>query len=347
MAQKFKIALEEIIEWLGEDVVVEGVVAREVTGLATVEAGAAGDLGFLRKGKKAAVLVASGLGVVLVDKGLQGARPAAQTWLRVADPSLALGEISARLLARWRPPFAEGVHPTAVIEADVEIGAGCHVGPLCWLRRGARLAEGVILEGRVTLGEGVRIGARTRLHAGVVVEWDCVIGADCEIHAGAVIGSDGFGYHSDASGHRKLAQVGNVVIEDNVEIGANTCVDRARFASTLVRRGAKVDNMVQIAHNCVIGEHALLCAQVGMAGSADIGNFVVLAGQVGVNGHIKVGDGVIGTAKSGISKTLPPGQVVSGVPAGPHREQLRLQAALRSLPELTARLAALEARLEG
>lgn len=319
--------------------------AGAVRGIADLRTAGPGQLSFLTGGKYAKLLADCAASVVLVPEDQTGEPAQAQLWLHVKDPSVALARICAHIEALLELPPLAGVHPTAVIDASVQLGANVSIGPYCILEAGVELGEGVVLQSHVRVCRGSRIGAKSRLLHGVWVGPRTQIGARCLLHPGAVIGGEGFGFHSNAQGHHKLPQIGNVVLEDDVEVGCNSTIDRARFASTRIGAGTKIDNLVQVGHNCVIGRHCILCAGVGIAGSSELGNFVILAGQVGVNGHIRIGDGVQATGKTGISKDIAPGLVLSGVPAQPRRDELRLQVALRRVPELLARVAELEKRL--
>ncbi|MDP6761641.1 MAG: UDP-3-O-(3-hydroxymyristoyl)glucosamine N-acyltransferase [Planctomycetota bacterium] len=242
------------------------------------------------------------------------------------DPNSAFSAV-VRLFAGPEQDPEPGVHPSAVVHPRAELGAGVSVGPNCTVGAGACVGDGTVLHPGVVLYPGVRIGAR------------------CTIHAGAVIGSEGFGFEPTAAGWEKIPQCGTVVVEDDVEIGANATVDRARFGATHIGRGAKLDNLVQVAHNCVIGPGALLCAQSGMAGSVRVGAGAILAGQVGISGHLEVGDGARVGAKSGVFGNLAGGAEYLGYPARPRAQALRAMAAPRRMGKLAERLEALEARI--
>jgi len=210
--------------------------------------------------------------------------------------------------------------------------------------RGAVLGEGCLLEANAFVGEGARLGSGVRLGVGAVVAAGCRVGNRCRIAAGAVVGADGFGYVWDGSAHRRIPQIGIVVLEDDVDVGANACIDRAALTETRIGRGTKIDNLVQIGHNVVVGEHSIICGQTGIAGSAKIGSGVTLAGQVGVADRMVVGDGATVSAQAGVMREVQPGAVVSGMPAEPHADFLRREAAADRLPELFDRVRALEAR---
>jgi UDP-3-O-[3-hydroxymyristoyl] glucosamine N-acyltransferase len=220
------------------------------------------------------------------------------------------------------------VGPLTVVEAGAVVGPGVRLHALVYVGTGVEIGEGTIVYPHVSLRDGVRVGRRV------------------VIHAGAVLGADGFGFAFDGSAHRKIPQVGGVVIEDDVEIGANTTIDRATFGDTIVRRGTKIDNLVQIGHNVEVGEHSLLVAQVGVSGSSRLGRGVVLAGQVGVADHVTLGDGVVATAQSGIPSSVEAGERVMGTPARAIGQARRIAVAQARVPELLQRVRALEQRLE-
>jgi UDP-3-O-[3-hydroxymyristoyl] glucosamine N-acyltransferase len=227
-----------------------------------------------------------------------------------------------------------------VIGGGVQLGDLVHVGAYAVVKAGARIGARSAVDSGVTVGEGAVIGEDCVIHPRVTLYPGVVIGNRVSIHAGAVIGSDGFGYVTDAGQHLKIPQVGNVVIEDDVEIGANTTIDRATLGSTVIKRGAKIDNLVQIAHNNTIGEHCLIAAQAGLAGSVTLGKYVMLGGQVGIADHKKIGDQVMIGAQGGVIGDIPAKSVVWGTPTQPNREWLRQLAALRRLPEIIKNLAA-------
>jgi UDP-3-O-[3-hydroxymyristoyl] glucosamine N-acyltransferase len=233
------------------------------------------------------------------------------------------------------------VHRTARIGSGVSIAAGATV------EAGAVVGARTVLSSGTFVGRGAVLGADCYLHPNAAVLERCRIGARCILQAGAVVGSDGFGYVWDGERHRKIPQLGIVRIEDDVEVGANTAIDRATLGETVVGRGTKIDNLVQVGHNVVVGEHSILCGQAGIAGSARLERRVTLAGQVGVNDHITIGEGSIATGQAGVTGNLPAGGVFSGMPAAPHREFLRRAALVARLPELARRLDDVERRTAG
>jgi len=246
------------------------------------------------------------------------------------------------------PPIEPGIHPSAVIHEtakvadDVQIDANVVIGRNCVIESGVRIFP------NVSVYEGVRIGEGTVLHSGVSVRENCEIGRNCIVHNNTTIGSDGFGYAKDAEKRWvKIPQVGRVVLEDDVEIGASTAIDCASVGETRIKRGAKIDNLVQIGHSCTVEDDALICSQTGLAGSSVIGKRVILAGQVGIAGHLKVGDDAVLTAKSATSHDVEPGKIVSGIPGFDNREWLRSTAAFRRLGDIAQRLRAIEKKLSG
>jgi len=262
--------------------------------------------------------------------------------LRAANPRVAF----ARVLAAFAPPPADtGVHPTAVVAPDAEIGHNVVLGAHVAIGPGAVIgADSRILAGAV-LGAGVRIGGACIVHPNVTIYPYSVLGDRVIIHSGAVIGSDGFGYGTEAGAHVKIPHIGRVVIDDDVEIGANTAVDRGTIGETRIGRGTKIDNLVQIGHNVVIGAGCLIVAQSGIAGSTTIGARVILAAQVGVSDHQVIGDDARVLGRGGVTRSIPRGATVSGFPARDHHHELRAVATARRLPEILKRLAALEAAL--
>ena len=261
--------------------------------------------------------------------------------LRAKDAYLAY----TRALRSFYPaaPVVPGVHSSAVIDPTAEVSAQAEVGANVVIGPGCQVSAGVKLHPNVTLYEGVSIGEGSVLHSGVSVRENCEIGRNCIIHNSSTIGSDGFGYAKDEEKHwLKIPQVGRVVLEDDVEIGANTAIDCASVGETRIKRGAKIDNLVQIGHSCTIDEDALICSQTGLAGSSVIGKRVILAGQVGIAGHLKVGDDAVLTAKSATSHDVEPGKVISGIPGFDNKDWLRSTAAFRRLGELARKVRELE-----
>lgn len=245
------------------------------------------------------------------------------------------------------PPEVEaGISPEVWIHPEATVGKDVRIYPFVWVGRKAKIGDRVTIFPMVCVGEGCQVGEGCVLHSGVVLYPGCILGKRVIIHSGAVIGSDGFGYARDGDVWVKIPQLGTVRIEDDVEIGANVTIDRASFGETVIRRGVKIDNLVQVGHNVEIGEDSILAGQVGLAGSVKLGKGVMLAGQVGVANHVRIGDRAVVGSKSGVAQEVPEGSTVSGIPAIPHRSWLRATQAFEKLPELIKRLNKLEKRLE-
>ena len=260
----------------------------------------------------------------------------------MVNPRLAFAQILTFFtpLKRYQPGF----HPSAIIGQNFR-GADCSIGPLVNIGDNVTVGKGTIFLPGVVIMDDVTIGENTIIHANVVIREACEIGSRVQIHAGTVIGADGFGYVTVNSKHVKVPQIGKVVIEDDVEIGANVTIDRATTGVTMIKQGTKIDNLVQIAHNCKIGEDNLIIAQVGIAGGTKLGNRVVMAGKSSVIGHLKIGDDTVIAAHSLVINSLSQNSFVSGVPARPHAEDMRIQAIAGRLPELLKELKELQKRV--
>ena len=319
----------------------DGDPARVVTGIAPLESAGPDQISFLTDLRYRDTARTSRAGAFLVPSDVADLPG---PMLRCSAPQQALID----LLRLFHPsaPTPPGVDRTAVVAADARVDATAAVGPLSVVEAGAVIGPGVRLHPLVHVGPGVEIGEATVVYPHVSLREGVRVGCRVVIHAGAVIGADGFGFAFDGGAHRKIPQVGGVLIEDDVEIGANTTIDRATFGDTIVRRGTKIDNLVQIGHNVEVGEHSLLVAQVGVSGSSRLGRGVVLAGQVGIADHVTVGDGVIAGAQAGIPSDLEAGARVLGTPARPLAQAKRIMVAEGRLPELLQRVRALEQRLE-
>jgi UDP-3-O-[3-hydroxymyristoyl] glucosamine N-acyltransferase len=313
----------------------------DVLRVAGLEQAGPGDLTFLANSRYAQAAQETRASAIILA---EDAAPAPCVMLRAAHPYRAFAEALALFGRDERPPA--GVHPSAVVAPDARIGRDVAIGPLVVVGSKAVIGDRVVLHPHVVVGPEAQIGDDTLLHARVSVRDRSVVGARVVVQDGAVIGSDGFGFVTDNEGvHHKIPQQSHVVIEDDVEIGANTTIDRPAVGETRIRRGTKIDNLVQIAHGVQVGEYTLLAAQVGIAGSSKIGSHVVLAGQVGVAGHLDIGDKVRATAQTGIPNSVEAGAFISGYPAIDNRDWLKSSAIFRSLPELRRRVADLEARL--
>ncbi len=320
----------------------EGDGARLLRGVATLAQATESDLAWLGDVRYLPKLTETRAAAVLVP--LAVANPANLTLIRVDDPDLALCEILGWFAPK--PPTIEaGIDPSAQVASDARV-EGAAVGPRVWVGPGAEVGAGTQLHPGVYVGAGARIGANCVLWPNVVVRERVTIGNRVVIHPNSTIGADGFGYLSRGGKNHKIPQVGTVVIEDDVELGSNSTVDRARSGVTRVRRGAKIDNLVQIGHNCDIGEDSILIGQCGVSGSVVLGRGVVLAGQVGVADHVTIGDRAQVAAKSGVPHDVPAGAIYRGIPAVDHRTYGREVASVRRLPELIEKFRQLVKRVE-
>lgn len=311
----------------------------EIHGVASLADANPGDLAFFGNPKYIRALRKSRATAVLVPHGFGEDVPATRIW--VDHPAAAF----ASLLPVFAPAeitHPAGTHPTAVISPEAQVDAAASVGPFVVVEPGACVGARTILGAHSYIGHGVRIGDDCHLYPRVTIRERCVVGHRVCLHSGVVLGADGFGYEFRDGRQQKIPQTGIVQVDDDVEIGANSTVDRARFGRTWIQKGTKIDNLVQIGHNVTIGEHSILCAQVGVSGSTRIGNYVTLAGKVGVNGHIEIGDRAIAIALTGISKDVPPGEVIGGIPAQPLRDFKRLVVHKKHLDKLYRRVEALE-----
>lgn len=302
----------------------------EITGVAGIKDAGPGQLTFVANPKYAGAARTTKASAVIVTEEF----PAVPTaLLRSKNPYLAFAH--ALELFCKPPGFEPGVHPTAVVHPTARIGEGAHIGPYVVIDQGVEIGRDAVLLAHVVIYRDARIGDHFFAHAHSVVREGCRLGSHVLLQNGAIIGADGFGFAKDDSGHwYKIMQPEPVVIEDDVEIQANSCIDRASVESTRIGRGTKIDNLVQVGHGCRIGEDSLLASQVGLAGSTDVGNRVILTGQVGVVGHCKIGDGAIVTPQSGVAGDIEAGAIVSGAPAVDHKLWLKYSALLSKLPEI-------------
>jgi len=333
--------LSELAELCGASL--EGDGCRAIVGPATLREATESEISFLGHPRYRALVESTRAGAVLVNEEFATARTDLAL-LRCADPG---GAFSRIVLAFAREPAREwtGVHPTALVDPGAKVGDGATIGPRCVVGFDARIGARAYLHPGVVVGPHASLGEDSVLHPGVVLYSGVAIGARCVIHAGAVIGADGFGFDMTAQGWAKIPQCGTVVVEDDVEVGANSTIDRARFGATRIGRGVKIDNQVHVGHNVQVGAESLLVAQVGIAGSTIVGKRTILAGQVGVSGHIELGDGVRVGGASAVFRDVPAGQEVVGNPAAPKTEAMRNNHRLRRLGLLVERVSRLEHRI--
>lgn len=313
---------------------IEGNPEAKVHTLSKIEEGTNGSLSFLGNPKYNEYLYNTKASVVIVSQDFLPEKEVNTTLVRVKD---AYGAF-AQLLEMYNTikHSSEGVHPAAVVGEQVSLGKGVYIGAGAVVEDGSIIGKGTKIYNNATVGSGVEIGENSLVFSGVHIYEQCKIGNNVTLHSGAVIGADGFGFAPKENGqqYHKVAQIGNVILEDGVEIGSNTTIDRATLGSTIIRRGVKLDNLIQVAHNVEIGENTVVAAQTGIAGSTHIGKNCMIAGQVGIIGHLKIGDNVKIAAQSGISKDIPEGQIVQGSPAFAVGDYTRSYAYFRKLPQL-------------
>lgn len=332
--------LSEIATMIGGDHVGDG--DPLISGLAGIEDAGLGDLTFLSRRRYRRKLATTRASAAIVGRADQVTIPA----VRVDDPALAFTIVLRYFADAMKPLCARTIHPTAVLDDSVRLGTDVAIGANVVVEDGVEIGDRcTILPGTVVLRDAV-LGNDCFIHANVTIREAVRLGDRVVVHAGAVLGSDGFGYVQNGAILHKVPHVGTVEIGDDVEIGANACIDRATTGVTRIGRGTKIDNLVQIAHNVKVGESSVLCAQVGVSGSTEIGCGVTLAGQVGLVGHIRIGDQAVVGAQSGVCKSVPAGRMVSGYPAQPHWVELRRQAALSRLPGLLETVRELRRRLD-
>lgn len=320
--------LKEIAALVGGEL--EGDSSVSITGVAGLKEASPGDISFLSNARYAALLKTSSASAVLVPRDLPSC---GKPVIRVEDPSLAFAKI-ASLILQAEVHHPKGIHKTAVIDPTAKIGKKVAIGPYAVIEANVSIGDRTIIYAGCFVGHDTQIGEDCLFYANVSIRERVTIGNRVFIQSGSVIGSEGFGYAKVDGAYKLIPQAGSVLIEDDVELGANVTVDRARFDKTVIGRGTKIDNLVQIAHNVVIGENSIIVAQAGISGSTHIGNNVTIAGQAGIVGHVEVGDGAVLTAQSGIMNNVAPGTMMTGYPAKPHAEALKVWAVTGRLPEL-------------
>jgi UDP-3-O-[3-hydroxymyristoyl] glucosamine N-acyltransferase len=313
-----------------------------VTGMAGIREAVPGDVSFLGSPKYQAAVKTTRASVLIIASDLDITFGGAL--VRVSDPSEAFAKLVSQIAPR-PVSFKPGVHSTAVIAPTAKLGKDVSVQPCAVIEDGVVVGDRTIIGAGSYVGHECRVGADCLLYAHVTLRERTILGDRVALHSGVVLGADGFGYEPVRGKHQKIPQVGYVEIGDDVEIGANTAIDRGRFGRTRVGNGTKIDNLVQIGHNCVIGQHCIICGLVGIAGSTIIGNHVTVAGQVGIAGHLTIGDKSIIMAQAGVTKDVPAGSIMLGAPSVPHKEFKRINAAIQRLPETVAKLHELEQQL--
>jgi UDP-3-O-[3-hydroxymyristoyl] glucosamine N-acyltransferase len=325
---------------------VTGDANRKVWDVGSIESAHEGQLSFLCDAKYLPHLSQTAASVVLMTDSIPFDGTTNATIIRVENARAAMGQLLA-LVAKALNPAKQGIEQPSFIAEGVIVPEDAYVGAFAYIGKNVQLGKGVQIYPHTYIGDNVKIGDNTILYSGVKVYYNCVVGKDCILHAGVVVGSDGFGFEPNAQGvNQKLPQIGNVIIEDDVEIGANTTVDRAMMGSTIIRRNAKIDNLVQVAHNVEVGESTFLCAQVGIAGSSKVGKHCILAGQVGVAGHLEIADNCVFGAQSGVPGSVRKPGMYQGSPVIDAMNWRRSVVGFKQLPEMMKRLQALEKKLE-
>ncbi|MDE6722537.1 MAG: UDP-3-O-(3-hydroxymyristoyl)glucosamine N-acyltransferase [Bacteroidaceae bacterium] len=318
-----------------------------ISTFAKIEEGTEGALSFLANPQYEHYIYETKSSIVLVNQDFQPSEEVKATMIRVPNAY----EAVAKLLQLYQSMQQKrvGIDSLAFIDPSAKIGKDCYIGPFVAIAEGVEIGDGVVLHPHVTIGRNAKVGAGTEIYSNAVVYHDCIVGCNCILHAGSVIGADGFGFAPTPNGYDKIPQIGIVTIEDNVEVGANTCIDRSTMGSTVIRKGVKLDNLVQIAHNVDVGQNTVMSAQVGVAGSTKVGEWCVFAGQVGIAGHLKVGNRTTMGAQAGLAGgnlAKKGGATLMGYPAIEHRKFAKNMAALNSLPELLKEVAALKKEIE-
>lgn len=334
-----KKTLNQIASYVGGEVFGDGSI--EISRVAGIEEAQAGDLSFVANPKYLKLLSTTRASAVIVGKDVQEAKVAV---IKHPNPYYAF----SKAIGLFNQPkkYPEKIDPSAVLGEEVTVGKEVYVGPYVIIENGVKISDRAVILGGSFVGENTKVGENCLIYPNVTIRENTTLGENVIIHSGTVIGSDGFGYAREKGEYHKIPQVGTVVLEDDVEIGANVTVDRATLGETRIKKGTKIDNLVQIAHNVKIGENTIIVAQVGISGSTKVGKNVTLAGQVGLVGHIEIGDNVIVGAQSGVSKSLPPGKVFFGYPAREHSKARKIEAVISLLPEYVGKIRDLERRMK-
>jgi UDP-3-O-[3-hydroxymyristoyl] glucosamine N-acyltransferase len=334
------VTVRQVAEWVRGEVL--GDPEQTISNARTLSEAEPGDITFVESTKNLSAWHASRASAAVVPASVPvNGKPV----IRVADPLMAFADIVRHLRARPQETPRD-ISPVAHVHPSAQLGTGVSVGPFAVIGEGAVVGENTTIHAGATVGRFCKIGPDVTIHPRVVLYDECVIGARVILHAGAVIGADGFGYRTTGGKHHKVPQLGWVEIEDDVEVGANTTIDRGTFGATRIGAGTKIDNLVMVGHNCQIGRHNLFCSQAGVAGSCVTGDYVVLAGQVGIADHVTIGDRAVLGAQAGVPADLPGDQSYIGTPATPIQEQWRMFFNLRKLPELREDIKQLKKRLE-
>lgn len=318
----------------GDDVV--------VTGVCGIKEAQEGDITFISNPKYLCFIEKTKASAIITSRDIE---KASKPIIRTMDPSLAFAKLVS-FMSPEEPKHQKGIHQTVILGKNVSLGKDVAIGPYTVVEDNVFIGDNTVVYAGCYVGHHTKIGSKTLIYPNVSIREHISIGDRVIIHSGTVIGSDGFGFAAIGGLHYKIPQLGTVIIEDDVEIGSNVSIDRARFDKTLIMRGTKIDNLVQIAHNVIIGEDSIIVAQSGISGSTTIGKGVTLAGQAGLVGHISVGNGAVVAAQAGVTKSVPANTIVSGYPAKPHETAKRVNACVQNLPKLYSTIAELKRRIE-
>jgi len=338
-----EITAQKIADYLGGTV--EGNPEARIITFTNLDEGEEGALSFFYDAKFEPYVYQTEASVVLVPDTFQPSQPVRPTLIRVKDPRMAIGRLIQ--FAESLKPRRTGIDPKASVAETAKVGENVYIGPFAVVEDGAEIGDGSYLHPRVTVGANAKVGKNCVLYPGVTIYNDCLVGDRCILHAGAVVGADGFGFAPDSDHYEKIPQIGIAVLEDDVELGANSCIDRAMMGKTIIHKGTKIDNLVQIGHNVEVGSNTILCAQVGIAGSTKIGEWCTFTGQVGVAGHLTVADRTILGAQTGLPGSVrKPGQTLLGYPAMDPKVFARASAVFKTLPEMSVQLRQLQKQVE-
>lgn len=339
-----KFSAKRIAEYLNGEIIGDPDVV--VDSFSKIEEGKEGSLSFLANPKYTPYLYKTNASIVIVDKDYPNLDKIKPTLIKVANAYQAFASL-LKLYDAVFSPEKKGIEEPAFIDETAKYGKDVYIGAFSYIGKNVEIGNNVKIYPQVYLGDNVKIGDNTIIRPGVKIYNDCVIGNNCTIHSGTIIGSDGFGFAPQESGYEKVYQIGNVIIEDNVEIGANTTIDRATLGSTVIKKGVKLDNLIQVAHNVEIGEHTVIAAQTGISGSTKLGKYCMVGGQAGFVGHISIADEVKIAAQSGVEKTVKnPGEILQGSPAYNARQYQRSYVVFRKLPDLQKKIYELEKELQ-
>lgn len=339
-------SIERILEIVGEGAECTGSFSGKINRIAALSDSNSGDLSFLGNSKYLKQVGESKASVLLLPKDYEGEPRDGQLYIRLENPNYALALICRDIENMLDPHPAAGIHPTAHVEEGAEVDASASIGAFCYIAEGARIGAGTVMEDHVSVGRQAQIGRECYLFPRVVVASRCIIGDRNRLLAGCVVGSDGYGYAPIDGAHKRLPQVGNVETGSDVDIGANTTIDRARFGTTFIGAGTKIDNLVQVGHNVSIGRNCLLVAQSGISGSTEFGDGVIMAGQSGVAGHLKISEGTLIYAKSGLMRSTEPNEKILGLNGENANLMYRIFILQRKLPDLFKRFDKLEKYIE-